>query len=169
MAIAAIPTPARAQQVARGPGFAVPDNSPAGASSSVHVSDTIGLLDTMSVRLIWPMTVTEGGHPWIGDLTATLTFTPDSGAPSQSIDLFRRIGATSADSLGDSSDMRGTYQFSNFFAPFPPRNIWDDAAAVGFNQAVAGGPYPPSTRNASFQYEPLVFFNTFGAVVRPGT
>ncbi len=135
----------------------------------MHLEAIDNVIDTLVIGLVWPDTVAGGGHPWIGDLAATITFTPDSGGPSLSIDLFRRVGASSADSLGDSSDIRGTYLFSNFIGSFPPRSIWDEAASVGFNQAVPGGAFPPSTRNAAFQYQPLNFAVVFGRSTGPGT
>lgn len=151
-----------------GSGFAIPDNSPAGASSSVHIGAIDGVMDTFVVRTIWPGTVADGGHPWVGDLAATITYTPDTGGPSITFDLFRRIGATSAASLGDSSDMRGSYSFTND-AVLHPGDIWAAAAAAGFNAPVLGGHYVPSTRDASFQYQPLDFVNVFGLSVGPGT
>ncbi len=160
---------ARGQPPFVAPGFAIPDNNPAGISSSVQVGAIDGLIDTLVIRLDWPSTVAEGGHPWVGDLAATITFTPDAGGPSITCDLFRRIGASSAGSLGDSSDLRWFYQFSNYIGPFPPRNIWEQAASVGFNAPVPGGPYPPSTRDAAFQYQPLNFVSVFGLSVGPGT
>lgn len=151
-----------------GDGFVIPDNNPAGASSSTHVGVIDGVMDTFLVSTYWPTTVAGGGHPWVGDLSATITFTPDAGGPSVTCDLFSRIGATSAASLGDSSDMRGFYAFTNY-GVLHPGNIWADAAVAGFNAPVLGGYYVPSTREAAFQYQPLNFVQVFGLSVGPGT
>lgn len=151
-----------------GDGFSIPDNDPAGASSSIHVGAIDGVMDTFGVRTLWPETVAAGGHAWVGDLAATITYTPDAGGPSVSCDLFRRISATSETSPGDSSDMRGGLFFTNY-AVFQPRNIWDAAAAAGFNAPVGGGAFFPSTRDASFQYQQLNFVSVFGLSVGSGT
>lgn len=168
LTVFAVPGIARAGGVfAFGEGFSVPDNNPAGASSSVHLGAIDQLVDTLGIHLYWPPTLGEGGHPWLGDLVAKITYTPDTGGPSVSCDLFNRVGASSSGSLGDSSDFRGIARFSNW-GFYSPTNLWNAAAAAGSNSIVAGA-FVPSTRNAALQYEPLNFVNVFGLSVGPGT
>lgn len=149
-----------------GAGFAIPDNDPLGAQSGI-VAPAMPFAYSLIVTVTFPISVGAGAHPWIGDLVASITFTPDDGGPALAQDLFRRVGATSSGSLGDSSDMRGTFQFSNALPTL--MSLWDAAAAVGPSAPVAPGAYVPSTRNAEFQFQPLNFSNAFGFSTGPGT
>ena len=168
MGAAILATPAQARVFAGtfGAGFSIPDNDPAGAQSSI-VAPAMPFAYSLTVTVAFPITVAAGAHPWIGDLVATLTFAPDDGGPVLSQDLFRRVGATSPTSHGDSSDMRGTFQFSNVLPT--SMNLWDAAAAAGPSAPVAPGAYMPSTRNHEYQYQPLNFADAFGYTTGPGT
>ncbi len=84
-----------------GAGFAIPDNSPAGVSSSINVASSFSV-GSISV------TLTNLTHTWVGDLIATIT-APDL----TSFSLFTRIGSTTATGVGDSSNFGGTYTLSN--------------------------------------------------------
>lgn len=147
------------------PGFVIPDNSPEGASSSVEAGP-IDAVAGMRITLRFPMTAGTGGHAWCGDLIATLSFTPDDGGATRSLDLFNRIGADSAFSRGDGSDFLGNY---NLFASASNPPIWDAAALVDDFERIPGNDYRPSTRSAAFQYQQTSFFQTFGNFTPAGT
>lgn len=147
------------------PGFVIPDNDPTGATSSVH-TDPLDVIAAMTITLRFPLTSTAGGHTWCGDLIATLTFTPDGGGPSRSVDLFNRIGADSAISRGDSSDFRSTY---NFFATAQNPTIWEAAGLADFDQRIPANDYKPSTRSATYMYEQTSYLQAFGNSTPAGT
>jgi subtilisin-like proprotein convertase family protein len=96
-----------------GAGFAIPDNQPSGGSSSVTVPNSFTIL-TAFVDVTF-----EPRHTWVGDLVATLT----NG--SQTITLFQRVGSTTPTGFGDSSNMFGSYRFTN--APGTTNRLFDVA------------------------------------------
>jgi len=92
-----------------GAGFASPDNVPAGVSSVIAVAG-----DTTSITGV-EVTLTRLTHTWIGDLEARLT------APSGTVfPLFIRVGSPSPTGAGSSSDLNGTYRFTDS----APRTLW---------------------------------------------
>lgn len=145
------------------PGFSIPDNNPNGAETSVQLP-AFDLPGAMIVRVQFPFTPSAGGHTWCGDLVARLTFTPDAGGPTRSQYLFNRIGATSADSRGDSSLLVGEYSFRDSYN----LNMWEAAEIATEEEAVATGGFRPSSRTVGFQYEPVSFFDAFGAFAPSG-
>ena len=66
-----------------GAGFAIPDNTPAGAFSLINVgtAGTIVSLDSVTVTF-------DPIHTWVGDLVATFS----SVATGKSVHLFSRLG-----------------------------------------------------------------------------
>jgi len=119
--------------------IALPDNVPAGLTINTGaVAGTNATIDTVSVMMDWSgRSVTGGplpGHTWIGDLIATLTYTPTIGAPV-SISLMNRVGVVTT-GAGDSSDLSGVYTFANGGG-----NLWTAAAAVGGGIVIAPGTY----------------------------
>jgi subtilisin-like proprotein convertase family protein len=83
-----------------GTGFSIPDDNATGASSSIIVSD-LGVLTDVSITI-------DIAHTWVGDLVATLT-----RDGTQTVDLFRRVGSTSASSVGYGSNLSGSYTFND--------------------------------------------------------
>lgn len=131
-----------------GAGFAIPDNNPAGASSTI----VIGTNETINGNV--QVFIRGFTHTWIGDLTATLT------GPGGSATLFLRTGATAPPAgFGDSSDMNGDYTFSDDGA-----NFWAAADAAGAAVAIPPGDYQASTTGAIGVGTPVllnpVFFGT---------
>jgi len=108
-----------------GSGFAIPDNSTAGASSTI----TIAAAETIS-----DLDVTLSGltHSWVGDLIVRLT--SPSGTTA---DLFYRVGNGT---FGDSSNLDGNYTFADGGA-----NWAAAAGSVNGNRTVPVGTYQPST------------------------
>jgi subtilisin-like proprotein convertase family protein len=80
-------------------------------------------------------------HSWVGDLDVVLR--APGGSPSQTI--FSRVGALTATSFGSSSDLSGTYNFTDSAAG---ANFWTAAAATpvpaGNYKATAPGPVAAS-------------------------
>lgn len=75
-------------------------------------------------------------HTWMGDIVATLI------APNGASHIvFGRTGATSTTSAGDSSDLGGTYTFSDT-APSPPSGgWWQESTVRGAAEAMTIGTY----------------------------
>jgi subtilisin-like proprotein convertase family protein len=97
--IAALAGTAAAQSF-NGAGFSIPDNSPAGASSSIVVSGA-GSVQGLTVTL-------QGmSHTWVGDLIISLS----NG--STSIDLINRPGVPELGTVGFSWNLLGDYTFDD--------------------------------------------------------
>lgn len=112
-----------------GAGGALPDNDPAGVSSTI----TIGANETISDV---DVSIFGFNHTWVGDLTVTLTG-PDGATTA---DIMFRTGDPEGDNFGDSSDVGGDYTFSDGEASW-----WDAAAAAGATDVIAPGLYEAST------------------------
>jgi subtilisin-like proprotein convertase family protein len=84
-----------------GGGIVIPDNTPAGGSSTISainiLNPTIFTFDSVTI-------VVSTAHTWIGDLTVTLT-----SPTGITVQLFRRPGASGVGSSGDWT--AGTYVF----------------------------------------------------------
>lgn len=113
-----------------GSGFSIPDNDPAGFSSSINITDEISV-DDITVNL------ENLSHTWTGDLIATITH-EESGT---SVDLINRVGRTGGSGAGDSSDFNGNYSFNDSFTD----DIWDAAAGVSGTEDVVPGDYFATT------------------------
>ena len=105
-----------------GAGFAIPDNTPGGAGSSIVVTDSFSI-QNVSVSI-------DMAHTWVGDLTATLS----NG--STSFALFTRPGFTGT-GFGNNTDLGGTYVFQDGAPSFTAATA---ANAGGF---LIGGTYSP--------------------------
>ena len=122
----AVVNPALADVVGSGTGFDIPDNNPAGASSTITFSDDRVITGNLVV------TLTGLTHTWVGDVTATL-IAPNSTSHT----LFFRIGKTTPAGAGYSSDFGGTYIFSDA----AEGDIWAEAASKNQITALASGAY----------------------------
>lgn len=153
VAVAGLATTAAARPAYVGGGFAIPDNSAVGNSSTIVVPDAFSITD-MSVTITWPATTggAAGGHTWCGDLVATLT------GPGGTVTIMNRIGSTTAAGVGDSSDFTNSYTFSDSSV----NNIWTAAATAGASAAVANGTYEAHTRTGAFAYQRVAMLGTFG-------
>lgn len=120
-----------------GAGFAIPDNNLTGASSSIAVGVGISSLQSVTFTMSGTpgSTATNGlvAHTWVGDLIVTLT-----NPNATSVSLMARVGATSATSAGDSSDLGGTY---TFVADGSGADMWAAAAAAASTTIIAPGTY----------------------------
>ena len=81
---------------------AIPDNSPVGRSVAFAVSGLAGPISSVALS-------TDFTHTYIGDLTATL-IAPNGVA---ALVVFGRVGGSRINSTGDSSNLSGTYVFSD--------------------------------------------------------
>jgi len=88
-----------------GSGGTIPDNNATGVTSTIVVApDNDFAIQNLVV------TISGLNHTWVGDLVVTLS------KGSTSVDLFRRLGRTSATSgFGDNANLNGTYAFSDQF------------------------------------------------------
>jgi len=113
-----------------GAGFTIPDNSPAGVSSSINVGE-VGNLVSVKVTL-------KGlTHTWVGDLIVTLQNSNGTAT------LFHRTGSTTTTGVGDSSNLNGDYTFSDT-GPYSPQatgSFWTEAAAGGDTYVMRSGTY----------------------------
>lgn len=115
-----------------GDGFTIPDNNPAGASSTIFVPDftIVGYVRVTLVGLT---------HTWGGDLTATLS----NGM--QTVDLFRRVGRVNGAGFGTSANFGGDYTFVDGFTG----TLWDGADGLGTDQVIPSGQYSASGINGT--------------------
>jgi subtilisin-like proprotein convertase family protein len=114
-----------------------------GSVSSVDVSMTLG----------------SPNHTWMGDVIATL-IAPNGASHT----IFGVTTSTTATGIGDSSDLGGTYVFSDSAAAPPSGGWWQEATARTATQVMTAGTYrttasggagqvnpaPPTAMNASF-------------------
>jgi subtilisin-like proprotein convertase family protein len=92
-----------------GPGFTIPDNTPAGMNTTINVPNSFTVANvSVSITFSGVATADPVRHTWIGDLIATLT----NGTTT--IDLFRRPGKSqAATGDGDNGNFNGTYTWSD--------------------------------------------------------
>ncbi|GMU83856.1 MAG: hypothetical protein AMXMBFR47_37260 [Planctomycetota bacterium] len=117
-----------------GPGGLIPDNNPAGFTSTISVpasGATIASFESVTIVFGNP------NHSWVGDLHAELR--SPGGAV---VHLFSRVGSTAQNLFGDDSDLGGTYVFAN---AAHPASIADAAAGAGQRERVPEGTYARST------------------------
>ena len=118
-----------------GDGGSIPDNAPGGYVSTVTITDAEVIQDAS-------FSIEGLQHSWIGDLIITV----DHVNSGKSAVLMHRVGTTSnPGSVGDSSDMNGTYTFQDGNA-----SIWSTAASGGTDFVVPSDVYDPSGVNESF-------------------
>ncbi|MCW5898164.1 MAG: proprotein convertase P-domain-containing protein [Flavobacteriales bacterium] len=113
-----------------GDGFVIPDNVPAGISSSIVVTDEGALTDIT-------VTLSGLGHTWAGDLIATITHE----ASGTTRPLFNRVGRV-VTGFGLSADFGGSYAFNDAHTA----NLWN---VVG--SPIPGGDYFATGADASTQ------------------
>jgi hypothetical protein len=91
-----------------GAGFSIPDNDPAGVSSSITIAGN-EVISNLEVTLF------GAAHTWVGDLVVTIS----NGTTTA--DLMRRTGNPdpSSGGFGDSDDLGGDYTFADGEA-----NLW---------------------------------------------
>ena len=140
LGLLAISPVAVAAVYAGGSGGSIPDNNAAGFSSAINVAD-LGAITSVNC-----VTISGFTHSWLGDLVATLLH---DGADTQ---LFRRVGATTATSFGDDSNLSGDYSFCASGADFA-------AAALAAGITVLAGTYQQT--GASAQATPPLDPDTF--------
>jgi hypothetical protein len=134
-----------------GAGFSIPDDDLVGASSSIN----IGANETINGNV--ELTIRGFTHTWIGDLVATLS------GPGGSATILFRTGEP-AGGFGDSSNLDGTYVFSDDGA-----NIWAAAGGLGDGQAVPSGDYQASTTGAINVGTPVLLNPIFFGDTTAGT
>ncbi len=110
-----------------GPGFSIPDNDPAGASSSIVIGANEIISDV-------DVTLFGADHTWVGDLVATIEHVDTATGAT----LFFRTGQIGISS-GDSSNLSGNYTFSDGGADW-----WAEAAARTGGEALTPGTYAAS-------------------------
>ncbi len=106
-------------------GLAIPDNVPAGISSTINVANAFavtGIAVTVSMN-----------HSWVGDLIVTLT------APNGNTrNIMRRTGSFTATGVGDSSNLiAGGYRFTDRFGA---TNFADISCGANISMMAAGTP-----------------------------
>ena len=110
-----------------GAGFAIPDNSPGGITSTITLSANETITDVDVI-------LENASHTWLGDLTARIT--SPSGTTA---DLFVRTGPGF---FGDSSNLNGDYTFTDGGANFAAT-----AASIGNGASMPSGSYGAATNN----------------------
>lgn len=110
--------------VESGPGIdPIIDNDPAGSTSSINIGVDQEVVDV-------EVTINNFTHDWVGDLVVTIT--SPSGTEAN---LIVRTGG----GLGDSSDVNGTYTFTD--AAIGGANWWDVADGLGSGEVIPPGSY----------------------------
>ncbi len=140
---------------------AIPDGTACGPTPGTPKNVTFttsGLSGNVSTVAV-SMTIGTPSHTWMGDVIATL-IAPNGASHT----IFGQTGATTATGLGDSSDLGGTYMFSDTAAAPPSGGWWQEATVRLGTEAMTAGSYrttaqggagqtnpaPPTTMNASF-------------------
>jgi subtilisin-like proprotein convertase family protein len=132
-----------------GDGGSIPDNTPGGYISTVTITDAEIIQDAS-------FSIEGLQHSWIGDLIIEVTHSTSG----KSALLVHRVGTTAnPSSVGDSSDVNGTYTFQDGNA-----SIWSEAANGDTNYVVT-----PAVYDASGVNEAVVNLNSiFGGEVTHG-
>jgi hypothetical protein len=82
------------------------------------------------------MTIGSPNHTWMGDVVATL-IAPNGASHT----VFGVTGSTTSTGIGDSSDLGGTYVFSDSAASPPSGGWWQESAARLSTEAMTSGTY----------------------------
>ena len=140
---------------------AIPDATACGPTpgTPLNVTFNVSGIATAPGSVSVDMTFGSPNHTWMGDIIATLI------APNgTSFTVFGVTTSTTATGIGDSSDLGGTYNFSNT-APSPPSGGWWQEAnlqtssgvmtsgtyrTTGLGGAGQVNPAPPTDINAAF-------------------
>jgi hypothetical protein len=138
IAILTVTLPARAETFGPGPGGSVPDNNVTGFNSDII------LTDSRSIASFDAVTVTfSTAHTWVGDLVFTLTHVDTS----TSVVFLNRIGVTTGNTVGDSTNFLGPYRFvTNLGSTVTGSDsIWAVATTLGTSVNLTAGTYAAST------------------------
>lgn len=108
-----------------GAGFNIPDNSTAGITSDIVITENETVTDV-------EVTLSGLTHTWAGDVIATIS----NGTVTSS--LVTRVGKSGGDS-GYSSVYDGDYTFSS-----DGGDLWSAAGAAGFGAGIPVGDYKPT-------------------------
>jgi subtilisin-like proprotein convertase family protein len=103
-------------------------------------------------------------HTWVGDLRVRLSYTPSGSATTTTAFLFNRVGAATTNSVGDGSDLAGTYTFV-----FAGTDMWDSAVSLGLTAALPSGVYQPLTNNLNGTHPNLELKDFFRGLPGTGT
>lgn len=115
-----------------GDGGNIADDNAAGYVSTVTITDHEIIQDAS-------FTIEGLQHSWIGDLIITI----DHSTSGKSAILMHRVGTTAnPNSVGDSSDLNGTYTFNDGNA-----SIWSEAGNGDTNYVINPGSYDASGVN----------------------
>lgn len=115
-----------------GTGGSIPDGNVAGIRSTIAVADTFTIASLDSI------TITGLTHSWVGDVIITLSH------GGVTVDLLDRVMGTGNSTVGDSSDLNGTYTFRLGGA-----DINAAAAALGSSGVIAPDTYAPHAAGAT--------------------
>jgi len=145
----------------------IPDNNTTGVSSTINVGSSFGITGIA-------VTLNQASHSWVGDLIVTLT-APNGNTAT----IMRRVGSFTSTAVGDSSNLLGTYRFTDRFgaqnfsalgggqtdislaaAGTPPGNWWSEAGVTGAPAPIPtltgdnmnSGDYIASSNNFSVNY-----------------
>lgn len=139
----------------------IPDATACGPSPGVPLNIFFNVSGIASAPSSVDVSMTFGSpnHTWMGDIVATLIAPNGTTHP-----VFGVTGSTTATGIGDSSDLGGSYLFSDI-APVPPSGGWWQEATVQtatgimsagtYRTTASGGagqvnPAPPTSINATF-------------------
>lgn len=157
--VAGLAFAANAQTFGPGTGGSIPDfvTTPGVLNAgNIVVSGQSANIGSISVDL------TNLTHTWVGDLIATVTYTPSVGSPI-STTLMSRLGSTTATGVGDSSNLGGNYTFSDSGS-----DLWAlmTNAANGSSFVAPSGNYRATGALSS---TPISLNSVFGGVDGNGT
>lgn len=159
VALAGIASTASAQSFNLG-GGSIPDNDPTGlVLTSGPVNGMLDLLDHVGVSMTF-----NPAHSFLGDLIARLDYDAGSnGTIDGSMFLFNRVGRAGS-GFGDSSNMSGTYFFTDGGA-----NLWDAAGAVGADAVVPDINTQAYAASGPGSGAAVTFASVFGGLSSSGT
>lgn len=137
-----------------GPGGLIPDNNPAGFTSTISVPANSALVGSFeSVTIVFG----NPNHSWAGDLHVELR-----SPTGIVVHLLSRVGSSPQNLYGDDSDLGGTYVFAN--AAYPAA-LADAAAAAGPRDRITAGTYAHSTNPVPGGLPAGQVFTDFSALV----
>jgi hypothetical protein len=111
-----------------------------------NVSGVSGAVSNVGVSI----TFGSPAHTWAGDVIATL-IAPNGASHT----IFGRVGATTEAAVGDSSDLNGTYSFSDGASSPPSGGWWQAATAAGMNETIANGEYRTTNSGGAGATNPM--------------
>ncbi len=103
-------------------------------------------------------------HTWIGDLRVKLSYTPAGSPTTTTAIIMNRTGASSSTSVGESSNLSGTYVFVLGATPFHTAAI-----PLGDTQILPTGAYAPASSNLNGTHSVTEFADFFRGQSGTGT